>query len=141
MAWVALSCPSWGLSSLICLSPQLVWSNPMKQLLISLRALIILSILTGVIYPVLITVIGKVVFPAQANGSILTVRGRAVGSSLIGQSFADPKYFHSRPSASSYDASNSGGSNFALTNQKLLDQVTQRIQQIRSDNNLSATTP
>src|SRR5439155_829425 len=83
----------------------------------------VLTILTGVVYPVLVTGIAQAVFPRQANGSLIAVDGKAIGSSLIGQPFDDPKYFWSRPSATSPfpdNAGSSSGSNLSPTNPALI---------------------
>lgn len=92
-----------------------------------LRPAIVLTLLfcviTGLVYPAAVTAIAQLVFPRQANGSIVTVNGRAVGSELIGQSFTAPYYFHSRPSAAGagYDATASAGTNKGPTDLKLAD--------------------
>lgn len=93
-----------------------------KELGPGLRLMIVLTVLTGGLYPVAMTGISKVLFPKQANGSLVTHDGKVVGSSLIGQSFAKPEYFHPRPSSagSGYDATASGGSNLGPTSAKLL---------------------
>ena len=83
------------------------------HLLPSLRMLIVMSVVTGVVYPLVVTGIAQVAFPAAANGSLISVNGKAMGSSLIGQPFDDPNYFWSRPSATSpqpYNAMASSGS-------------------------------
>ena len=87
------------------------------------------TLLLGIIYPLVVTGLAQVLFPKQANGQLIQRNGVVAGSRVIGQSFSSPGYFHSRPSAAGngYDASNSGGSNFAATNQKLIDRVSQDV--------------
>jgi potassium-transporting ATPase KdpC subunit len=90
----------------------------------------LMTILTGLIYPLLITLVSQVAFPNQANGSLLTDKSEIVGSSLIGQQFDDPKYFWGRLSATGtypYNASASGGSNYGIMNDKLYQQAADRI--------------
>ena len=83
------------------------------------------SVLTGLVFPAVITLISKVVMPAQANGSLVSRNGKVVGSRLIGQNFASPKYFHPRPSAagSGYDGAASGGTNLGPTSDKFINGV------------------
>ncbi len=107
-----------------------------KQLSISVRLVIVMTVLTGFLYPGIVTVLCQWLFPTTANGSLIRVNGRVVGSSLIGQNFTKPEYFHPRPSAAGggYDASNSGGSNYGPTNQKLIDRVKNSIAEFRKAN-------
>jgi potassium-transporting ATPase KdpC subunit len=106
----------------------------LKQAKQAFLLLIILSLLTGILYPLAITGIAQIVFPRQANGSLICRNGRAVGSSLIGQPFSDSKYFWSRPSATSpmpYNAESSSGSNLGPTNADLAKVVEERITALR----------
>ncbi|HUC77817.1 MAG TPA: potassium-transporting ATPase subunit KdpC [Vicinamibacterales bacterium] len=101
------------------------------------RMMVVLTVLTGVIYPAAVTGLGQLLFPHQAHGSLVTVDGRTVGSSLIGQNFTKPEYFHPRPSSAGtggYDATASSGSNYGPTNQKLVDRVKASIDQFRREN-------
>ena len=106
----------------------------MKILRQSLLVFLTLAVLTGVVYPLAITVIGHIVFPHQANGSLIERDGKVVGSELIGQSFADPRYFWSRPSAAAYNGGASTGSNFGPTNPAQLDAVKQRVADLKGAN-------
>jgi K+-transporting ATPase ATPase C chain len=95
----------------------------------------LLSVLTGIVYPLAVTGIAQAVFPAQAGGSLVLRDGQAVGSALIGQNFSDPKYFWGRPSATApvpYNAGASGGSNLGPLNTALLEAVKARIQVLRA---------
>ena len=95
----------------------------------------LLTLLTGVAYPALITVIAQVVFHDQANGSVIMRDGKAVGSDLIGQTFDDPSYFWGRPSATGptgYNSAASSGSNLGPTNPALLDAIKGRVEAIRA---------
>ena len=101
-----------------------------SQIRPALMALLIFTVLTGLVYPLLVTGIAQLVFPHQANGSLIVVNGKTVGSSLIGQQFTDPKYFWGRLSATGpypYNASASSGSNLGPTNPALLDEAKARI--------------
>ncbi|MGA7593785.1 MAG: potassium-transporting ATPase subunit KdpC [Gallionella sp.] len=106
----------------------------LKELRPALLSFLLLTLLTGIAYPLLVTGISQVTMPAQANGSLIIKDGRPVGSSLIGQSFSDPRYFWSRPSATGpvpYNASASSGSNLGPTNPALMDAVKARVQALR----------
>jgi potassium-transporting ATPase KdpC subunit len=95
---------------------------------------VVLTLITGVAYPLLVTAIAQIVFPYQANGSLIVRDGKLVGSELIGQSFDDPKYFWGRPSATSAfpdDASGSSGSNLGPTNPAQFDAVRGRLDAIK----------
>jgi K+-transporting ATPase ATPase C chain len=108
----------------------------MTQLRTAIVVLIVLTVITGVIYPLLVTGIAQVVFPHQANGSLIMGKdGKVVGSALIGQPFDDPKYFWSRPSATSpypYNAGASSGSNQGPTNPALHEAVKGRVEALRA---------
>jgi K+-transporting ATPase ATPase C chain len=105
-------------------------------------SLAFLTLITGFVYPAAVTAVAQAIFPSQANGSFIVVNGTAVGSSLIGQAFNDPKYFLGRPSAAGVTASNpagydgtaSGGSNLGPTSKALIDTVTQRVDALRAAN-------
>src|SRR5947209_19820417 len=102
----------------------------LAQLRTALLLLLLLTLLTGVIYPLAVTGIAKAAFARKAGGSILEIGGHAVGSELIGQPFSDPKYFWSRPSATSpapYAADGGAGSNLGPSNPALAEAVKQRI--------------
>ncbi|WP_319241876.1 potassium-transporting ATPase subunit KdpC [uncultured Propionivibrio sp.] len=96
---------------------------------------IVLSVVTGLVYPLLVTGIAQLAFPFQAGGSLIVKEGKTVGSSLIGQNFGDPKYFWGRPSATApmpYNASASGGSNQGPLNPALVDAVKGRIEALKA---------
>ena len=99
--------------------------------------LLAMTLITGVAYPALVTAIAQVAFPSQANGSMIVVDGKAVGSSLIGQAFDKPESFWGRPSAAGadgYDASGSAGSNLAPTDKRLIDRITAEVDRQRAAN-------
>jgi K+-transporting ATPase ATPase C chain len=101
----------------------------------ALMLLLVFTVLTGIIYPVVVTGIAQVVFPRQANGSLIVRDGQVVGSELIGQAFDDPKYFWGRPSATApfpYNAAASSGSNLGPTNPALTDAVKARIAALKA---------
>jgi K+-transporting ATPase ATPase C chain len=109
-----------------------------SQLWPAVAILLAFTVITGLAYPVAVTAVAQVVFPGQANGSMIVVDGQTVGSSLIGQVFDDPKYFSGRPSAAGaspgYDPTQSGGSNLSSTSQALITQITQRVDALRKAN-------
>ncbi|OIR04752.1 potassium-transporting ATPase C chain [mine drainage metagenome] len=105
-----------------------------KEFRPAVTSFLLLTLLTGIVYPLLVTGISQLAMPAKANGSLIVKDGKPVGSSLIGQSFSDPKYFWSRPSATGpmpYNPTASGGSNLGPTNPALLDAVKARVQALR----------
>jgi K+-transporting ATPase ATPase C chain len=107
----------------------------LKHLRPAMVSLVLLSAITGLVYPLVVTGIAQVIFPRQANGSLIVKDGKAVGSELIGQPFDDPKYFWGRPSATSpfgYNAGASSGSNLGPTNSDLHKQIQDRIEGLRA---------
>jgi K+-transporting ATPase ATPase C chain len=110
----------------------------MKNLLTAILMTIVTTILLGLIYPLALTGLAQVIFPAQANGSLIrSADGTVIGSSLIGQPFSSPGYFRSRPSAAGangYDASASSGSNLGPTNKKLIDRVKADVEKAQAEN-------
>ena len=109
----------------------------LRQLGPAFRITLLFTILTGLIYPGVVTGLCQMFFAHQANGSMVVRNGQLLGSSLIGQNFSKPEYFHPRPSATGngpYDPTASGGSNYGPTNQKLIDRVQASIDQFRKEN-------
>jgi K+-transporting ATPase ATPase C chain len=99
--------------------------------------MILFTVLTGLVYPAVVTGLCQLLFPTEANGSLVEVNGQVVGSTLLGQNFAKPEYFHPRPSAAGqdgYDGMASGGSNYGPTNRKLIDRVESSVTQFRREN-------
>jgi K+-transporting ATPase ATPase C chain len=110
----------------------------------ALMLFLVMTVLTGVAYPLVVTGLSKVIFPQQAEGSLAYKGGHPIGSVLIGQNFSDTRYFYSRPSAAGkdgYDAANSSGSNLGPTNQAFLDSVAKQAEKVRTDNGLSSNVP
>ncbi len=107
-----------------------------KQFGPAFKMTLLMTVVTGLLYPVLVTGLCQMIFPRRANGSLVKVNGQIVGSALIGQNFTRPEYLHPRPSAAGngYDATASGGSNYGPTNQKLIDRVKASVDQIRKEN-------
>src|SRR5580704_15120964 len=115
-----------------------------RQLLPGLRMTLVLTVLTGLIYPGIVTGLCQVLFPRQANGSLEYKDGKVIGSTLIGQNFTKPEYFQPRPSAAGngYDATASSGSNLGPTSQKLVDRVKASADKFHKDNpTFSGTIP
>jgi potassium-transporting ATPase KdpC subunit len=108
-----------------------------RNFLTAIWMTLVTTLLLGIIYPLAVTGLAQLIFPNQANGSLLRSNERIVGSSLIGQPFTAPGYFHSRPSAAGaagYDATNSTGSNLAPTNKALLDRVAASVMELHKEN-------
>jgi K+-transporting ATPase ATPase C chain len=108
-----------------------------RNLFISIWMTLATTVLLGIIYPLVVTGLAQMLFPRQANGELIQAAGKLQGSTLIGQPFTAPGYFHSRPSAAGaagYDASNSSGSNLAPTNKALLDRVSAGVTAARAEN-------
>jgi potassium-transporting ATPase KdpC subunit len=120
----------------------------LREIRPAIVVLVVLTLITGLVYPLVMTGIAQVVFPSQAEGSMIESGGKIVGSALIGQVFADDKYFHGRPSATTapdpkdstktvpapYNAANSGGSNLGPSNKALVDRVQGDIDTLKKEN-------
>ncbi len=108
----------------------------MQNLKIAILMTIVTTILLGIVYPLIVTGIAQELFHDQANGQLIYRRGQIVGSRIIGQAFSGAGYLYSRPSAAGngYDAANSGGSNYAPTNQKLIDRVNGDVARLQKEN-------
>jgi K+-transporting ATPase ATPase C chain len=105
----------------------------LKEIRPAILAFVALSVITGIVYPILVTAFAQL-FPGQATGSVIVVNGKAVGSSLIGQPFSEAKYFWGRPSATSpqpYNAASSSGSNQGPSNKALADAVAERVKALK----------
>jgi potassium-transporting ATPase KdpC subunit len=113
----------------------------MKEFGRTILMFVVFTVLTGFIYPFVMTGTAKWFFPHKAEGSLIFRDGHVVGSSLVGQRFTGPKYFHGRPSANDYDASNSGGFNLGPDSRKLITSVGERAELIRHKNGLPTTAP
>src|SRR5215471_13349428 len=107
-----------------------------RNLVIAVWFTLVTTVMFGVLYPLAVTGLAQLLFPRQANGDLISKDGKLVGSALIGQSFAGPGYFHSRPSnaGTGYDAAASSGSNLAPTNKVLVDRVKSDVQKAQTEN-------
>src|SRR5215831_18905380 len=130
--------------------PERTWRDMLRQFRPAIMLTILLTLLLGIAYPLATTGVAQAIFPSQANGSLVCVNGKPIGSQIIGQYWTQPQYFHGRPSATNnpqgtpapYSADNSGASNLGPTNQTLITTVQQRIDDLKKENpDVPAGTP
>ena len=108
-----------------------------KHFVTAILMTVVTTVLLGIVYPFVVTALAQLIFPRQANGSLILSNGKVIGSHLIGQPFSSPGYFRSRPSAAGnagYDAGNSSGSNLGPTNKMLIDRMNADIQKAQAEN-------
>lgn len=109
-----------------------------KNLVVAVLFTIVTTVMFGLIYPLVVTGLAQLLFPSKANGQLIQKNGKIVGSSIIGQAFTGPGYFHSRPSAAGtgngYDPTSSGGSNLGPTNKMLIDRVNGSVKTLQAEN-------
>ena len=109
-----------------------------KNLIVAVLFTLVTTVMFGLIYPLVVTGLAQLLFPSKANGQLIQKNGKIVGSSIIGQAFTGPGYFHSRPSAAGtgngYDPTSSGGSNLGPTNKMLIDRVNGSVQTLQAEN-------
>jgi K+-transporting ATPase ATPase C chain len=107
-----------------------------KNLLIALWFTLITTVIFGILYPLAVTGLAQILFPRRANGQLIVRNGKLVGSRIIGQSFTEPRYFHSRPSSAGtgYDPTASSGSNLGPTNKLLIERVRSDVQKLHAEN-------
>jgi K+-transporting ATPase ATPase C chain len=115
--------------------------DTMKEVKSAVLLFLAFSLLTGLVYPLLITGIVQMTMSERAAGNLIIMDGKVIGSELIGQKFTSPGYFHGRPSAVSYAANGSGASNYGSTSSRLMEEVRRRVEQVRTENNLSQDEP
>jgi len=106
-----------------------------RNLITAVLYTVVTTVIFGLVYPLVVTGLAQLMFHDKANGQLLLRKGQLVGSRIIGQPFTAPQYFHSRPSAAGngYDATNSGGSNYAPTNKKLIDRVSGDVAALQAE--------
>jgi len=110
----------------------------MKNIVVALRVLVLMSVLLGLVYPLVMTALAQVVFTHEASGSLIVRDGQTVGSELIAQAFISDRYFHGRPSAIGYDAAGSGASNYGPANRAMWDRIVAQASAIRTREHLPA---